>query len=131
MIALDTNVLVRFLVRDDEAQTQAAASAIARAEARHERLFVSEVVMCELVWVLSFSYKVPKGEIVMLLGRLLHARQLTFRAPETLRRALDSYARGKGDFADYIIAEDAKSAGCASVLTFDQALLQEAGFAKP
>lgn len=131
MIALDTNVLVRFLREDDEAQFRAAAAVVSRAGRAGEQLFVSDVALCEVVWVLSASYDVPKPEIVAILRKLLHSRQLTFRASDVLVRALEAYAAGKGDFADYVIREDAAAAGCDSVATFDKALLKEAGFARP
>jgi predicted nucleic-acid-binding protein len=130
VIALDTNVLVRFLVEDDEAQSRAAAGVIARAGRNDEQLFVSDVVLCEVVWVLSASYEVPKPKIVAILSELLHARQLTFRASENLVRALEAFAAGKGDFADYVIREDARAAGCDSVVTFDKVLLKEGGFVR-
>ncbi len=131
MIAVDTNVLVRFLVEDDETQTRAAASLIARAGRADEPLYVSDIVACEVVWVLSARYGFPKAEIIAALRKLLHARQLTFRASDVLLRALEAYASGRADFADYVIREDAVAAGCDSVATFDKALLKEAGFARP
>ena len=131
MIALDTNVLVRFLVEDDEAQSRAAAAVITRAGRRDEQLFVSDVALCEVVWVLDASYGVPRLEIADIMGRLLHARQLAFRASDVLTRALEAYRRGKGDFADYVLREDAVAAGCESVFTFDKALLKEPGFSRP
>jgi predicted nucleic-acid-binding protein len=131
MIALDTNVLVRFLVEDDKAQAAAAAALVKRAIDADEALFVAEVVLCEVVWVLDFSYKVPRAEIVDALGRLLHARHLSFRAPDLLARALAAFASGKGDFADYVIREHSVAAGCEAVATFDRALLEESGFVKP
>ena len=53
MIALDTNVLLRFLVADDVAQQERAARLIASAIQKEELLFVGDVVMCEAVWVLG------------------------------------------------------------------------------
>ena len=64
MIALDTNVLVRFLVEDDKAQTAAAVALVKRAVAADEGLFVTDIVLCEVVWVLRYSYEVPRLEIV-------------------------------------------------------------------
>lgn len=131
MIALDTNVLVRYLVEDDVKQTAAAAAAIERAVAAGDELFVSDVVLCETVWVLAGSYKVTRSVIVATLRDLLRARHLAFGAPDQLTRALDAFAHGKGDFADYLIREHARAAGCDRVLTFDRALLGDAGFAAP
>jgi predicted nucleic-acid-binding protein len=131
VIGIDTNVLVRFLVEDDEAQSRAASLLISRAHQNDERLFVSDVVLCETVWVLAGAYRVPKPEIIELLGRILRARQLTFRATNSLRAALDAYKTGKGDFADYVIREIGKEAGATMLMTFDRTLLQETGFSAP
>ncbi len=131
MIALDTNVIVRFLVEDDKAQAAAAAALIERAIDANEALFVADVALCEVVWGLEYSYKVSRGEVVDVLGRLLHARHLTFRDPDQLVRALASFAAGKGDFADYVIREGALAAGCTAVATFDRALLREPTFTRP
>ena len=131
MIALDTNVLVRYLVEDDEKQTAAAASAIERAVAAGEELFVPDLVLCETVWVLAASYKVARAAIVATLRDLLRAKHLAFASSDQLTRALDAYARGKGDFADYLIRENARAAGCDEVLTFVRALLHDTGFAAP
>ena len=131
MIALDTNVLVRFLVEDDAVQSRAATAVITRAGRADEPLFVSDIVLCEVVWVLSVSYAAPKADIAAAIRKLLHARQLTFRASDVLLRALEAYAAGKGDFADYLVRENARAAGCDSVLTFDKSLLKEPGFARP
>ena len=108
MIALDTNVLVRYLVEDDARQTAQAAALIERAIADDESLYVSDVVVCETVWVLSVAYKVGRKEIVAVLRNLFRARHLAFETVEQLIRALDAYEAGKGDFADYLIREHAR-----------------------
>ncbi len=131
MIALDTNVLVRFLVEDDEAQCLAANALVERAVAAEEALFVSDVTMCELAWVLRSSYKIGRAEVVAALEGVLRARHLVFRDRASLTRALTSFAEGKGDFADYVIREQALAAGCEGVATFDRALLAERGFRPP
>ena len=109
MIALDTNVLVRYLVEDDATQTASAAALIHRVIANDDTLFVSDVVVCETVWVLSVSYHVGRQEIASVLRNLLRARHLTFSATDQLIRALDAYEAGKGDFADYLIREHARA----------------------
>lgn len=131
MIALDTNVLARFLVKDDEAQSARAAGLIRKAIARDEPLLVSGVTLCELVWVLDFSYQVPRVEIAVLLHQLLRARHLSFPEHDLLVSALSAFEAGRGDFADYVIRAQARSGGCESVATFDKALLKEPGFIAP
>lgn len=131
MIALDTNVLVRFLVEDDKAQSEKATRLIRRAIASGEALFVSDLVLCETVWVLLAAYRVSKDEAGAVLTRLLKARHLRFSDHGSLSRALESFLAGKGDFADYLIREHARAAGCDEVATFDRALLKEKGFTAP
>ncbi len=131
MIALDTNVLVRFLVEDNEAQSAAAAALIEEALSREEGLFVSAIVVCETVWVLTTAYRVKKPEVVAILRELFRAKQLVFDSPDNLSRALAAYDAGRGDFADYIIREEARAAGCDSVATFDRALLSDRYFTQP
>ena len=131
MIALDTNVLVRFLVEDDKAQSAKAAKLVERAAARDETLFVSDVVICETVWVLLSAYEVSRAEVGDILGQLFRATHLSLRDVDGLMRALEAFVAGKGDYADYVIKQHARAAGCDNVVTFDRALLKEAGFVAP
>lgn len=131
MIALDTNVLVRLLVADDARQTRQALACIERIEATGDVAFVPTVVVCEFVWVLRSAYRFDRATIARALERLLAARQLHFEEPERMARALRAYARGRGDFADYVIRESARGAGCEAVLTFDRILHAEDLFVAP
>ena len=131
MIALDTNVLVRFLVEDDARQSAAAAKLVDRTAAAGDTLFVSDIVLCETVWVLAGSYEIPKAAIVETMRELIRARHLAFANPDRISRALDAFATGKGDFADYLIREHALAAGCSEMATFDRALTREKGFVAP
>ena len=128
MIALDTNVLVRYLVEDDAAQSARAAKRITSASQSGDELFVSTLVLCEVAWVLVVAYKVPKTELAGALRQLLRARQLVFENKDAFTQALDAFERGRGDLADYVIRETAHMHGCTSVATFDKALLKESGF---
>ncbi len=131
MIALDTNVLVRFLVEDDKAQTARAKALVRDTLERGGELFIADVVLCEVVWVLHVSYRIQRQQITETLQRLLQARHLRFRDSDLLERALAAYQTGKGDFADYLIRELATHAGCGTVATFDKALPKERGFKAP
>ena len=96
-----------------------------------ERVFVGDVVVCETVWVLDSCYGLSREEIVAALGSLVRSRQVVFASADRVAAALQAYAAGKGDFADYLIREDALAAGCDRVATFDRALLSEPGFLSP
>jgi len=126
--ALDTNVLVRYLVEDDREQSERAATLIDGALDTGEPLFVPQLVLAELVWVLTRAYEFRRAEVADLLRRLAHAKQLFIEDIDDVHRALDAYARGKADFADYLIREKAHRAGCEGLVTFDRKLLDEDGF---
>ena len=128
MIALDTNVLVRALVADDAEQTPLAIALIGRGTAAGETFFISDIVICEMIWVLNTRYDFARARIGLLLRDLFRASHLEFGAREELLRALDAFGRGKGDFSDYLIREQATTAGAESVATFDKLLLREDGF---
>ncbi|MBS2024050.1 MAG: type II toxin-antitoxin system VapC family toxin [Deltaproteobacteria bacterium] len=129
MLALDTNVLVRFLVDDDAAQSAKARKVFERAGDRG--LYLSRIVACETVWVLRSAYEFTRAEIAGTLTRLLGVRQLVVSDSDLIANALDAYADGKGDFADYLIREEAIAADCEDVVTFDRTLQQEPGFTAP
>lgn len=131
MIAIDTNVLVRLLVKDDAAQTRKVVELFKQLDADADRAHVSDIVVCELVWVLEACYAFDRKQIASALGQVLAARQLRFDSPDRLLRALSAFKAGRGDLADYLIREHAKTAGCDEVVTFDKILWKEEGYCAP
>jgi predicted nucleic-acid-binding protein len=131
VIALDTNVLVRFLVEDDAEQLDRARALVGRIVAGGDSCFVSDVVLCELVWVLQSSYRIPRGPIADHLQALLRARHFSFSSTDRLARALRAFRAGRGDFADFLIREHARAQGCDGVATLDGDLVKEEGFVAP
>lgn len=128
MIALDTNLLVRLLVQDDATQARAVERLIIRARRDRTPLFIADVVLCELVWVLARRAKQVRAGIADVIERLLDAEGIVVTAPGMVRAALAAYRDGAGDFADYLIREHALAAGATEVVTFDRALRGEPGF---
>lgn len=128
MLALDTNVLVRFLVNDDRRQSEQAAELIREAVTKGAPLFIPDIVLAETVWVLGRSYKFTKNEIANVIERILCTKELRFSSPGLIRSALKSYIHGQGGFSDYFIKEQSFAEGCDRVVTFDQALKASDGF---
>ncbi len=128
MTGLDTNVLVRYLTLDDPAQSAQAVEVTEGAARSGEPLFVSAVVLCELVRVLDRAYGYRKPDIVSAIDGLLRAAQLRFADPARLWGALTDFRDGGADFADYLIGREATDAGCSTTLTFDQRLAGEARY---
>jgi predicted nucleic-acid-binding protein len=131
VIAADTNVLVRYLVEDDPRQTAEAARLIEEAAEGGEGIFISHIVLCELVWVLSFAYEVRRQEIISILQQLRRSAGIVIESADAFQRALASFESGKGDLADYLIAETAVAHGCSAIATFDRALHADQRFLRP
>lgn len=125
MIGLDTNILVRYLTRDDEKQWQQAATVIQQ----NQPCFTSNIVLCELVWVLrGASYRFRKDEIISVLEAMLHSAAFEFENRSTIDQALQRYKQGKADFSDYLIEAVSRQAGCVETVSFDSKLKGEKGF---
>lgn len=120
MKALDTDVLVRFLVRDEKKQAEIVYRLFKRAESRNEPFFVSLLVVLEIIWVLESVYEIPREEICGSLQKLLLMPILIFEAQSALQRTLSSAQTNKIDLADLLIAHSAKFSNCDGVLTFDK-----------
>lgn len=118
MIALDTNVVVRFLVNDDAAQARRARALIER-----NAVFVPATVLLETEWVLRGGYGLPRAEVVRLLRALLGLPDLSTDDPQRVARALEWHAAGV-DFADALHL--AGSAGAERFATFDEKLVKAA-----
>jgi predicted nucleic-acid-binding protein len=122
LTGLDTNVLVRYLTQDDPRQSRRANALVGEAVAGGERLSVSVVVLCELVWVLRGAYSLGRPTIAAALERMLATAQLEIDEKDLVREALEEYRTGGGDFADYVIGTRGREAGCKSTATFDRRL---------
>lgn len=122
MIGLDTNVLLRFLVKDDESQGERSARAIRQAAVRGESIAVDRVVLCEMVWMLASSYRYARSEIARILADILDADGFEIADRDIVRAAIDDYRKHKADFADCLIGRANEARGCRETVTFDRRL---------
>ena len=120
MIGLDTNVLVRYLVEEDDPQNRAADRFVEEALNRGESLFVNQIVLCEVAWVLSRAYDFTRKEVGEALEMILCARQFEIEAKDLVINGLREYRKGKADFADCLIGLKNQAAGCTATVTFDR-----------
>ena len=119
MIALDTNVLVRFLTQDEPAQARAAADLISGLTMDNPG-FVCREVMVELVWVLERSYDYSRSDISGVLEGLLSALELVIEEADSVGAILQLYeAKGFG-FSDLMIRQAAMRSGSQHLATFDK-----------
>jgi len=125
VVGLDTNVLVRYLTRNDESQWQQASEVIESGQL----CFITNVVLCELVWVLRGTpYKFGREEIISTLEMMLQSPVFEFENRSAVYQALQRAKQGRGDFSDYLIGAIATHAGCQETVTFDRKLKGERGF---
>lgn len=120
MPALDTNVLVRYVVQDDIGQFAAAKRLIDRCVAEGQSLFVPVTVTLELEWVLRASFGYVKGDVLRVLSNLLSAAEMTFESERALEVALQLYRQGLAEFADCLHIALATEAGEQPLWTFDR-----------
>ena len=121
MAALDTNVLIRFVVQDDAAQGAAAARLIRSGVQAGSALFVPVTVLLELEWVLRSAFGFDKAAVLHALFRLLGSFELGFESESAVELAVAQYARSSADFADCLHAALAGQAGEQPLWTFDKA----------
>ncbi len=120
MMAVDTNILVRFLVRDDEKQAETARKRIKEAEVRRERLKIPLLVVLETIWVLESAYAKTRSEILGAIHDMRLMPVFDFEADRVIEGLLADGPRHKADLADIMIAHAAEALGCESGITFDK-----------
>lgn len=120
MIAVDTNVVVRFLVRDDEKQAEQARKRLKQAEESRERLLIPLLVVLETIWVLESAYDKTRAEILDAIRAMRQMSVFEFQGNEVVDRLLADGSQYGTDLADILIAHSARAAGCESGITFDK-----------
>lgn len=119
MLGIDTNVLVRYVIRDDEAQFEKASRLITREISAGEAVFVSLPVLLETEWVLRSRYNLRKAEIVEVISALLDATEIQFEAEPVIEESLKFWKDSTASFADCLIGTHNRSMGCRATATFD------------
>jgi predicted nucleic-acid-binding protein len=127
MIGLDTNVLVRFLVKDDRSQFERAQKLIKR-EASEGGVSISLLVLLETEWVLRSRYSLSKSEIAGALSGLLDSTEVRVEDEATVERALFLGRDSAAEFADCLIGERYRELGCRATASFDMRALRLPGF---
>ena len=128
MLGLDTNVLVRFLVRDHEAQFERARRLIKREVGAQEKVLISLLVLLETEWVLRSRYGLPKNQIMDAISGLLDATELELEDEPTIEEALYLWKDSAADFADCLIGAHHRRLGCRATATFDARAIKLPGF---
>lgn len=124
MQALDTNVLVRFLTKDDLTQADQVYQLFQQCEEDGQRILVSTVVVLELCWVLKSGYGLSRAEVIEAVDDLLTLPILKFEHETAVQNFLREALEISADLSDLLIAHIAKSLGSHCVWTFDRKALR-------
>ncbi len=122
MKALDTNVIVRFLINDDKTQGRKARVLFENAERTGERYRIGTPVLLETIWVLSAVYDLAREDVLHALELLTQIPILEFESYETVLELVRLGATTNADLPDLLIGLSGRAAGCESTLTFDKGL---------
>jgi predicted nucleic-acid-binding protein len=129
MRGLDTNVLLRALIKDDPDQAAIAQREIEEVLQRGERLYISTIVLCEAVWTLRGKpYRLDRTALSDFLDGLLGDELFAIQDRDLVQQALGDYRNGQADFADYLVGWVNRRAGCRDTMTFDGGLRGREGF---
>lgn len=121
MIGLDTNVVIRYLVQDEPIQSNKANHIIEKVVADGEILFISQITLCEIVWVLERCYSISKKERIDVINQLLQTPNIRIESDAVARQALQDFEYCDGvDFSDCIIGRQNSSNNCTFTYTFDK-----------
>jgi predicted nucleic-acid-binding protein len=128
VIGIDTNVLVRYLVQDDPAQSSRATRIMDENLSESDPGFISLVTIAETVWVLDRSYGFSNTEIARAIERLLQAKTLQLQNEQEVFTAMVALKAGMADFSDALIGALGRWGGCAFTVTFDKRAARLQGF---
>ena len=119
MLGIDTNILVRFLVRDDEHQFEKARKLIRSEVVAGRSVFVSQLVLLETEWVLRSRYDFNQNEIIGAISGLLDSSDVQLEDEPEIEEALYVWNDSNTEFADCLIGARNRRLGCSATSTFD------------
>lgn len=130
MIAVDTNILVRYITNDVKDQSILATKLLDSYIGKEKSVFINNIVLCELVWVLVRGYKYQKEQIIKTLKLLLSAIEFEFEHHELAFLAVIEYEKAEADFSDILIGLINHYRTCSTTYSFDQNALKLKYFKK-
>ena len=120
MIGIDTNVLMRLLVRDHDGQIKAAERFVNAHCSSDDPGYVSRIVIAEIAWVLKDVYDYDRSQIAGAIRGILNVSQFEIDSADEVHAALADFEKFPAGFTDCLIARTNASAGCDYTVTFDR-----------
>ncbi len=120
MISLDTNVLTRFIVKDDPKQLEKVIGLFYQLEQNNQQAFISMLVLIELNWVLSFSYNMTRDEIIKYFLKIINAPIFSVENETQVKHIVKNAKNNTFDLADLLIACRCEVEKNTPIMTFDK-----------
>ena len=119
--AVDTNVLIRYLINDDPKQSPLAIELVAKAACGlTDPLWIGFGVVLEMIWVLGSRYRVPRDTIIEVLDRVLHHSAFKLESPDVISEFFRQAPLCETELDDLLLGLAARQNACDSVFTFDR-----------
>jgi len=128
VIALDTNVLVRYVFDSGDPHHAPASAIIDERCSPSSPGFVSHVTLAEFAWVARRTFKVTRGELGAALASILDHENLAVEDAQLVEAALGDFQVGRADFTDYLAAAIGRRHDASPFVTFDQIAAREPGY---
>ena len=128
MIAIDTNILVRYITQDDLQQAEAAENLLAIYNNKPQSIFINNIVLCEFVWVLEKGYKYTQQQISSTIRIILSTEEFAFEYHNVLWLALEEYELKNIDFSDSLISRLNHNLGYKQTFSFDKSAIKNNPF---
>ena len=124
MIAIDTNILVRYITQDDLQQAEATENLLAIYNNKPQSIFINNIVLCEFVWVLEKGYKYTQQQISSTIRIILSTEEFAFEYHNVLWLALEEYELKNTDFSDSLISKLNHNLGYKQTFSFDKSAIK-------
>ena len=123
MIAIDTNILVRYITQYDLQQAEAAENLLAIYNNKPQSIFINNIVLCEFIWVLEKGYKYTQQQISSTIRIILSTEEFAFEYHNVLWLALEEYELKNTDFSDSLISKLNYNLGYKQTFSFDKSAI--------
>lgn len=124
MIAIDTNILVRYITQDDLQQAEATENLLATYNNKPQSIFINNIVLCEFVWALEKGYKYTQQQISSTIRIILSTEEFAFEYHNVLWLALEEYELKNTDFSDSLISKLNHNLGYKQTFSFDKSAIK-------
>jgi predicted nucleic-acid-binding protein len=124
MIAIDTNILVKYITQDDLQQAEAAENLLAIYNNKPQSIFINNIVLCEFIWVLEKGYKYTQQQISSTIRIILSTEEFAFEYHNVLWLALEEYELKNTDFSDSLISKLNYNLGYKQTFSFDKSAIK-------